>query len=134
MITALVPWSYGQHSGRCPEHPISGNSVTEPPDPVAMAKKGTAQLPVKSGLPPKVAVTGFVVEGGSVCVTISPLIVLKPGLTDEEVAVDDDTELGDIVGAVVRLMLARALLNPAGEHPTKSGAVSLTAAHSCLLN
>lgn len=32
------------------------------------------------------------------------------------------------------LALARALESPAGEHPTKSGAVSLTASHSCLLN
>lgn len=101
---------------------------------MTIAKKGTAQLPVRSGLPPKVAVTGFVVEGGNVCVTTSPLTVLKPGFTDEEVAIEDDAELGNAVDIGVRLMLARALLNPAGEHPTKSGAVWLTAAHSCLLN
>ena len=95
------------------------------------------QLPVMSGAPAKVvAVTIFPVKVTCVSDITSPEIVVRLGLADIEV---EEVALGKPVEPVAageeeRLMLASALDSPAGEHPTKSGAVSLTAAHSSLLN
>jgi hypothetical protein len=66
----------------------------------------------------------------------SPVSVVRLGLADtgvEEVPVGEAVE-AEAAGEIVRLMLASALDSPAGEHPTKSGTVSLTLAHSSLLN
>lgn len=83
-----------------------------------------------------VAVTGLPLVAIADSSTRSPVIVLKVLLTAEEeaVVVAEDAEDAVVGGTVRTIALARALDNPAGEHPTKSGAVSLTAAHSCLLN
>lgn len=102
------------------------------------------QLPVISGLPAKVAVGVFPLCEITVSGTTSPDTVRYPEFAnedgeeedkDEEVPVTEEAVAEPVTGATPRaLALARALDNPAGEHPTKSGAVSLTAAHSCLLN
>ena len=134
MIKALVPGSYGQHSGLWSEHPIAGNSMTSLLDPVTKAKYGTVQLPVSSGRPAYVAVGGFVVDIKAISVITLPVIVLNNGLTEEDVVVAEAAVEDPAVVIWLRLMLAKALDNSAGEHPTKSGAVSLTLAHSCLLN
>lgn len=86
---------------------------------MAWAKKGTEQLPVKIAEPvyDTVVIWALVYVA---CVTIS--VELADVLVEvEEVAVDAALEL---LSAVV----------PKGEHPTKFGAVELTAAHSCMLN
>lgn len=110
-----------------------GNSVTIAFEPVTNSKYGTVQLPVISGFPSKVAVNVFSVVGTTDSGTTSPVIVDNPEFTDVEDS--DDIAVEAVVGVTgVKVMLARALESPDGEHPTKSGAVSLTAAHSCLLN
>jgi hypothetical protein len=137
-MAAFRPSSNGQQSGRSGEQPTSGNSVTSPRLSVIMAKCGTVQLPVIKGAPAKpVAVNCFAVVAGAVSEMTSPVRVETLGLTEPD---EVDAETGEAVeavppaGARVRLMLARALDKPAGEQPTKSGAVSLTFAHSSLLN
>ena len=93
------------------------------------------QLPVINGAPTNdVAVVSLAFVGGAVSSIASPEMVVRLGLT--EVVADEAAvwETVEIVDTEVRLMLDIALDNPAGEHPTKSGAVSLTAAHSSLLN
>lgn len=64
---------------------------------------------------------------------MSPVIMDTP--CDEEELVDmlvvADCELNGGLVACSALALARALDSPAGEQPTKSGAVLLTASHSC---
>jgi hypothetical protein len=135
VIKAFVPGSYGQQSGLWSEHPMAGYSITSLlDDPVTKAKYGTVQLPVISGRPANVAVGVLDVDIGGISVITLPVIVLNNGLTEDEVVVAEDAVDDPAVVIWLRLMLARALDNPAGEHPTKSGAVSLTAAHSCLLN
>jgi hypothetical protein len=103
---------------------------------VTMAKCGTVQLPVMSGAPAYVvAMIGFPIVVIWASVTAFPESVVKLGLTDaDEVVAGVDPVEAVSSGGDVRLMLASALDNPAGEHPTKSGAVSFTAAHSALLN
>jgi hypothetical protein len=113
---------------------MAGYSITSLLDPVTKAKYGTVQLPVISGRPANVAVGVLDVDIGGISVITLPVIVLNNGLTEDEVVVAEDAVDDPAVVIWLRLMLARALDNPAGEHPTKSGAVSLTAAHSCLLN
>jgi len=131
VISALISDWFGQQSPLPLEQPTTGNSVTMLSDPVTMAKYGTVQLPVINGRPENAAVAGLAVVATAVSVTTSPVIVLKLVLSAAmEDVVDEATE--DV--AVAELMLARTLDNPAGEHPTKSGAVSLTASHSCWLN
>lgn len=136
-MAALSPSRYGQQSGLSGAQPTSGYSVTRPVASVTNAKCGTVQLPVIKGAPTNVVtVTGFPEVGAAVSVTASPESVVRLGFIDA----DDEDDVADeaveaVAGeAVVRLILARALDSPAGEHPTKSGAVSFTAAHSSLLN
>lgn len=135
MIAALISCWTGQQSLLSSEQPTAGNSVTILLGPVTAAKYGTVQLPVISGRPENVAVTGFAVVATAVSVTTLPVIVLKLVLRADvdEVVVGALVDAGTCVD-VAKLRLASTLDNPAGEHPTKSGAVSLTAAHSCLLN
>lgn len=131
-MPSFVPSGNGQQSNLSLEQPMLGYSVTMPLASVIMAKYGTVQLPVINGLPSNVAVDCFPDVGAAVSGTTSPVMVESFGLGDEE-----DVGIGeavDVGAGGVRLMLASALDNPAGEHPTKSGAVSFTAAHSCLLN
>lgn len=102
---------------------------------VTTAKYGTVQLPVINGLPAKLAVDGLPVVGTMVSETVAPVIVKYRVSTEEELVLMAEAVCALITGVTPwALALARALDNPAGEHPTKSGAVSFTAAHSCLLN
>jgi len=137
VIAAFSPSGYGQQSGLSGEQPTSGNSVTSPTESVTITKCGTVQLPVIRGAPPnEVTVTSLPAVVAAVSNTTSPDRVAILGFAELDV---EDVVVGEAVeapaaGANVRLMLERALESPAGEHPTKSGAVSLTALHSSLLN
>ena len=113
--------------------------MTIPMAPVAIAKLMFVQLPVKRGLfPSKLAVIG---EPESLLVAMEstgPVTVETKGL-DPMPIFTDIVEL-DIAGALVdaepdpsgpRMI---ELVSPSGEQPTKDGAVSLTVAHSWILN
>jgi hypothetical protein len=95
------------------------------------------QLPVIRGAPAYVVIVScFPVETAAVSEITSPDRVARLGLTEPDVeeVPGEDAVGAEAGGENVRLMLASALDSPAGEHPTKSGAVSLTLAHSSLLN
>jgi len=81
-------------------------------------------------------VTLFTVWVGGNSDTTSPVIMDTPEVEEEmaDVGVVTGTDPKETLVACSALALARALERPAGEQPTKSGAVSLTASHSCLLN
>ena len=100
-----------------------------------MAKYGTVQLPVISGFPSKVAVTGFAPLSVAGSNTGAPVMVATGELgstVGAEVEEDVDSvpnDAGDCVEAPLPVTLE--LESPPGEHPTKPGAVSLTLEHSC---
>src|SRR5271156_2077899 len=105
--------------------------------PVAIAKLMFVQLPVKRDLfPSKLAVIG---EPEPILVAIEstdPVTVETKGL-DPMPMFTDIVEL-DIAGALVDAEPSGPrmieLVSPSGEQPTKDGAVSLTVAHSWILN
>ena len=135
MRTAFKFGSYGQQSVLPSEQPISGYSVCVPAEPVTTAKYGTVQLPVISGLPANSAVSGFSLTAAATSVMASPVMTETPeSVVDKELLPDVAGDEGELLVACSALALKRALVSPAGEQPTKSGAVSLTASHSCLLN
>lgn len=84
------------------------------------------------GRPSKLAVVRFPACVGALSFTTSPVIVNTPE-TDEEVVagLNGANDPAPRVAACSALALESALESPAGEHPTKLGAVSLTASHSC---
>jgi hypothetical protein len=113
--------------------------VTIPMAPVAMAKLMLVQLPVKRDLfPSKLAVIG---EPESLLVAMEstgPVTVETKELVPMPMFTDI-VEL-DIAGALVDAEPEPSgprmieLVSPSGEQPTKDGAVSLTVAHSWILN
>ncbi len=138
-MTASSDGSNGQQLDLWSEQPTAGYSVIVLSRPVARAKYGTVQPPVSRAWPVYDAVVVADAVGITVSITTFPAIVLTPVTTDEELVVVVEEErdkdvLADAVAEVVALAEASALERPDGEHPTKSGAVSLTAAHSCWLN
>ena len=108
-----------------------------PMAPVAIAKLMFVQLPVKRDLfPSKLAVIG---EPEPILVAMEstgPVTVETKGL-DPMPMFTDIVEL-DIAGALVDAEPSGPrmieLVSPSGEQPTKDGAVSLTVAHSWILN
>lgn len=107
--------------------------------PVAMAKLTFVQLPVKRDLfPSKLAVIG---EAESLLVAMESTgpVTVETKELDPMPIFADIVEL-DIAGALVDAEPEPSgprmieLVSPSGEQPTKDGAVSLTVAHSWILN
>lgn len=118
-MTAFVEISKGQQSFLFGAQPTSGNN-TAWLETVASAKTGAVQVPVSNAAPANVAVTWLIVEMLMVSVTIPAIVENNPVLLLCVVLVED------------RIPVELVAFN--GEHPTKSGAVALTAAHCCWLN
>src|SRR5436190_1456751 len=107
--------------------------------PVAIAKLMFVQLPVKRGLfPSKLAVIG---EPESLIVAMdSTGAVTVEAKESDPIPIFMGTVELDIAGALVDAESEPngpsmiELVSPSGEQPTKDGAVSLTVAHSWILN
>lgn len=95
--------------------------MTDCTESVTSANIGAEQVPVKREDPAKAAVTIPVFVYAIGVVPASPLIVVASMLVLDVVL-------------VVLCLLAPPVVKLKGEHPTKFGAVELTAAHSCILN
>lgn len=112
--------------------------MTVPVESVAIAKLTLVQLPVRRGLLPlKVAViverVSNVAMGltGPVIVETKELELMPMSMETVELAMVDacvDTKPDPCEPRIIELV------SPSGEHPTKEGAVSLTVAHSWMLN
>jgi len=137
-VSTAFSWlSNGQHPSSWSEQPIWGNSVTVPIESVAIAKLMLVQLPVRRGRFPLKAAVAIEVPNVTMGLT-GPVITetkeLGPIPTSMDTAELDMVEA--CVGAKPDPCEPRMieLVSPSGEQPTKEGAVSLTVAHSWMLN